>query len=124
MSNDLFHKIQLRLIEEEKLPVAYAAFMTAEALNGFAPELRKAVLRWAEGQSVADASLEGTTVKDIRAEAGGSEFQALCLLNHTVRYPGCFEDAVLNLEDDFTGQVDLADFEGCADELDEDGEEE
>ncbi len=100
MRDDIFHTIQVRLIEKEKLPVAYAAILAAEALNGFAPELRQAVQRWAEGESIADAALDGSTVRDIQNEVGGSEFQALCLLNDAVRYPGCFEDAVLTLQRD------------------------
>ena len=109
MSNDVFHTIQLRLIEEEKLPVAYAAILTAEALNSFAPELRQAVLRWAKGQSVADDALDGYTVRDIQEEVGGSEFQALCLLSYAAHYPGCFEDAVLTLRRDILHEKSASD---------------
>lgn len=100
MKPGLFHKIQLRLISEEKLPVPYAAVMAATALFDFDPALRSAVEQWAAGESVANCSLKDTSVQDIRNEIGGSEFQAMCVLNLVARYPSCFENAVLNLHHD------------------------
>lgn len=100
MKPELFHQIQLRLISEEKLPVPYAAVMAATALYDFDPTLRSAVEQWAAGESVSQHSLQETSVQDIRDEIGGSEFQAMCVLNMVARHPGCFENAVLNLHHD------------------------
>lgn len=97
---DIFNEIQTRLIYEEKLPVAYAAVMAAQALFDFQPELQQAVRQWAEGKSVAHAALGEYSVADIQEEIGGSEFQALCMLNMTAKYPRCFDDAVLFLPQD------------------------
>ncbi len=97
---DIFNVIQTRLISEEKLPVAYAAIMTAQALNGFQPELKQAVQQWAEGKSVAQAALGDVTVADVQHEIGGSEFMAMCLLSMVKRYPGCFDKAILFLPKD------------------------
>ena len=97
---DIFHTIQTRLVSEEKLPIAYAAIMAAEALYGFQPELKQAVQQWAEGKSVAKTKLGEHTVESIQREIGGSEFQALCLLSMSARHPGCFDEAVLFLPQD------------------------
>ncbi len=101
MDRELFSKIQCRLVEEEKLPIPYAAVLAAQALYDFAPELQQAVLHWANGESVAGAELDGTAVEEIQEEIGGSEFLGLCVLNQVVRHPGCFEAAVLNVQRDF-----------------------
>ena len=97
---DIFNEIQTRLIRDEKLPLAYAAVMAAQALNDFQPELQQAVRQWAEGKSVAQAALGDHTVEKIQREIGGSEFQALCLLSMSARHPGCFDEAVLFLPQD------------------------
>lgn len=97
---ELFNKIQSRLVAEEKLPVAYTAILTANALGGFVSPLKEALLRWAEGESVSGVEAAGTTVKDICDELGVSEFQALCILNAVTLDPDCFEDAVLVLGED------------------------
>ena len=114
---DIFNVIQTRLIYEEKMPVAYAAVMAAQALFGFQPELQQAVRQWAEGQSIANATLGEYTVADIQEEIGCSEFQALCMLNMTAQYPGCFDDAVLFLPQD---RVEVS----TADLLKQDGQDE
>ena len=62
-TTSVFRKLQRRLIREEALPLAYTAILAAQALYQFAPEARDAAKRWAEGESIADFALAGTSVR-------------------------------------------------------------
>lgn len=96
----IFQKLQQRLIREESLPVAYTAILAAQALYCFNHDAREAAKRWAEGGSIADFSVAGSTVADIRDSIGGSEFQALCVLNAVETRYDAFADALLTVHTD------------------------
>lgn len=91
----VFQKLQRRLIREEKLPLAYTGILAAQALYQFAPEARDAAKRWAEGESIADFSLAGISIREIKAAVGGTEFQALCMLNVLADNFDAFAEATL-----------------------------
>lgn len=91
----VFRKLQRRLIREEGLPLAYTAILAAQALNQFRPEARDAAKRWAEGESIAGFALADTSVRELQDAVGGSEFQALCMLNALADNFNAFAEATL-----------------------------
>lgn len=94
-TTSVFRKLQRRLIREEALPLAYTAILAAQALYQFAPEARDAAKRWAEGESIADFALAGTSVRELQDAVGGTEFQALCMLNALAGNFNAFAEATL-----------------------------
>ena len=91
----VYEKLQRRLIRDEQLPLAYTAILAAQALYQFVPEAQDAAKRWAEGESIADFKLAGVAVSDLQMQLGGTEFQALCILNAVENRRDAFKEAVL-----------------------------
>ena len=102
-SETIFQKLQRRLIREENLPMTYTAILAAQALYQFAPAASEAARRWAEGESIADFVMADVCVREIQQELGGTEFQALCVLNALENKFDAFAEATM------TARVDYAD---------------
>ena len=87
MSNHLLADLQLKLINEEKLTLPYAAILAENALYRFEPSVREGVLLWMSGLLDSGFTVEEKSLADIQSEIGCSLFQALCVLDILVKGP-------------------------------------
>ncbi len=103
MERSVFNKLQSKLHAEEKLDLVYSALLAADILNRFAPDMREAALKWADGKSIMDFAVNGTTVDDIVFQLDCSQIAALCILQAVSVNTDSFAEAVLKERTDYNG---------------------
>ena len=92
--NEIFAKMQNRLIAEEGLSPVWAAILAETALYRFGPEAREAAMEWVNGALSDDRRVGAATVKAVREETGATPFQALCVLDSLNSDPARLSPAV------------------------------
>lgn len=95
-----FSLIQNKLLSDEGMNLVHAAITTADILNYYDTDVKKAIVDWANGKDVSSFEADGNTVFDIIDELGCTSFMALCILNAIKKNPESFEDAILMLGED------------------------
>ena len=100
MNDEVFSKIQNKLILGEKYSILDSAIITANILTCYNPEIRDTIIDWAEGRDVSKFVLNESTVSDVADELSCSEFQALCFMNALTKDIDIYMDAILQFEKD------------------------
>ncbi len=79
--------LQNKLIVKEKLPIAYAAVLTEEALHRFDPRVLEGVRLWMKDELTPEFAVEDATIAEIEENFGLTGFQALCLMDIYLKDP-------------------------------------
>ena len=98
--NEIFARMQSRLVEEEGLSLTWAAILTENALYRFEPAVREAALKWLDGTLTDETDLGVATVGEVRGETGASPFQALCILDALIKDPARLTPAIWQIWSD------------------------
>ena len=80
-------RLQNKLVIEEKLPLAYAAILSENALFRFDERLQEAVMAWVEGTLDASFAIDDLSLADLQKELNVSLFQAICAMDIFLKNP-------------------------------------
>ncbi len=80
-------RLQGKLQWDEKLPIAYAAILTDNALNRFDERVKEGVRLWMKGELTDDFTVEDASIGEIREYTGLEGFQALCYMDIYLKNP-------------------------------------
>lgn len=109
-SIDVITALQLKLVAEEELPLAYAAIQAENALYRFDERVQEGVKLWLAGELTDAFAVGDISLADIQYELGCTQFQALSVMDIYLKNPDFVPVAQWTEEKDFiaTEEYDLS----------------